>query len=240
MTKRKQTVSRRKVLRAAASAGGIGAAGLLGVGTTATATAQAQQQRPTVAVSSPKCETLRWEYLDTGTGPLTVDILVDGEHVGRVDRGRFQYHHAEPGEHVVEARPAGSSGTDSIVVEGSPVEVEACPPPGVAAWVDCSADRPLRLRNERDELVWIRWRRKYVPDGWWVSGWFDIPPGETVTRSITVTTGGSSSHTYHWSFQAKTEQDPGGGDILVPINGSTAPLVIDQPCNELDLPTEPP
>lgn len=112
-----------------------------------------------------------------------------------------------------------------ITVEGSPIEVEPC---GIIAWLDCSRENSLIFENPLDHTVWIRYRRKYVHDGWWISGWLELPAGGTVDQS-------GDASTYHHYYQAKTERSDGGGDILVPINGSTAPLVIDQPCEAITL-----
>lgn len=84
--------------------------------------------RPMLRASAPSCGTLRLEYV-RGNPPLTV--FVDGPKTRRVSiepENRERLLDIESGEYEVTAKPGdgGSSGTPAVVVEGSPVTVEAC------------------------------------------------------------------------------------------------------------------
>lgn len=124
------------------------------LGATGMVSAQNHQNanRPTLAVSSPECETLVLDRDDRG--PPT-EITVDGPTAFTADisRGESLSHEIAPGTYLVE------TGSPAVVVEPSTVEIAECLPPGIDAWIDCSAGRPLHFHNPIDRDVYVRWRR---------------------------------------------------------------------------------
>lgn len=192
--------------------------------------------RPTVVVEAHNDCTdtreygsLRWEYLDTGTGPHTVDIYVDGEHAGRVDRGRYQYRSAEPGEHVVEAAPAGSNGTGAIQVEGSPVEVPECPDVlGVDADLNCASSVPLRLWNPLDIDLYVQ-TVTYFESGFRRTEW-DLLASSDWNWYFVPNEDGSVDRYEYTVYESRDE-----GAATRPINGNPGTFVADRPCDELTI-----
>lgn len=228
---------RRTVIRALGSSAAIG----LGINTNP-ASAQSHDEdsedgRPTVVVEAHNDCTdtreygsLRWEYLDTGTGPQTVDIYVDSEHVGRIDRGRYQYRSAEPGEHVVEAAPAGSNGTSAIRVEGSPVEIPECPDVlGIDADLNCASSVPLRFWNPLDIDLYVQ-TVTYFESGFRRTEW-DLLASSDWNWYFVPNEDGSVDRYEYTVYESRDGDAP-----TRPINGEPGTFVADRPCDELDLP----
>jgi hypothetical protein len=102
--------------------GGVAAAKKGGRGKSGTA------GRPTLVASAPDCGTLRVEYV---RGNPPVQVFVDGPETMRTrldDGRRVATWDVNRGEYTVTAKPGngGSKGNPAVVVEGSPVAVEAC------------------------------------------------------------------------------------------------------------------
>lgn len=209
------TRTRRRILVAI---GGVGTAGLGNFSHIAGA-----QKAPTVTVSTPECETLRFEYSDAGppveltiSGPDTIEITLD--------RGESKTVHVTAGEYDVEARPRRSSANATVSVEGSPVTVEPC---DLIATLDCNFDSGGRFRvtNPLSICTRIFYEVRDPDDDWLGGGNAKLDSGNFMYRHVWP-----QEHQLYWWAYAGCEGD--GSEIT--INGeSLLHLPIAEDCEAL-------
>ena len=198
-------------------------AGLASGLATTTITGQASGRKPTVIADSPSCGSLRVAYNGDGP-PLTVQT--DGPETPTITLTPSETTSVSvpAGEYTLTAFPQNANQTArrAISVEGTPVTVADCLPPGITAEFECvdEDDGLLTFENPLDHCVAIRFEA-YLDGELRSSGRAPIAAGET--RPFTA-----HYHQYdEWYFWAHLPISADRclpSDETVPINGQPSPL----------------
>lgn len=208
-----------------------GTAGLIGLGgigiTPVSADTHAEpEQRPTLSASSPECETVELTRNDRGPREVTVELVGENSSMtATVERGENRELEIEPGSYEVSIVERYEPG---FVIDGSPLEVEECLPPGIHAELQCDIKPPLKFRNPLDQTVWLDYVqiRHNGPDTY---GSDPLSSYEIARYHVPTEDGYTDRYEYTVYTYPNREQN-------LPINGQPGTLVADKPCEELEIP----
>ena len=186
----------------------IAAAGTVLIGGATTASGQQGKGKSTIVASSPDCETILVEYTDAHGPDVFVRVSGPESQSTTLAPGENVTWTVESGSYDVKARPAPGAPTNSnageaIAVEGSPVDVEECAPPGLPVTFEGrSEDRGvLTITNGFEDRCVTIFGERIAPDGSSLGSFrVEMSPGET--RNFSISFHYESTSPIHYEIEA--------------------------------------